>query len=151
MVCWPFMVPLMTNNYLQVTCHESQVPAMSLRFSKPLTWTCSWLMIWVPEPVGHILTGQMQVQDRSTHGLTWTYVQLYHRGPDKCAELGQEVLHQVSQSSKALDIVRARPLGGGYCHDRTPGTLLFSPFIVLCLSSSRTQPCSRACLPLLCS
>ena len=78
-VCWPYLALLMTNNYLQVTCHESQVPAMSLRFSKSLTWTCSWLMIWVPEPVGHILTGQMQVQDRLTHGLTWTYVQLYRK------------------------------------------------------------------------
>ena len=35
------------------------------------------------------------------------------------------------------------------CHDRTSGTLLFSPLIVLCLSFSRAQPRSRARLPLL--
>ena len=35
------------------------------------------------------------------------------------------------------------------CHDRTPGTLLFPFLIVLCLSFSRAQPCSRARFPLL--
>ena len=81
MICWPYLTLLMTNNYLQVTCYELQVPAMSLMFFRPLTQIYSWLMIWVSEPVGHILTGQMQVQARSTHGLTWTYVQLYPPGP----------------------------------------------------------------------
>ena len=71
------------------------------------------------------------------------------RRPNECARLGQEVLHQVPQGPKALDVVRARPLGGGYCHDRTPGTLL-SPFLIaLCLSFSRAQPRSRARFPLL--
>ena len=84
MIFWPFMASWMTHSELQVTCHESQVPAMSLMFFRSLTQIYSWLMIWVPEPVGHILTGQMQVQVRSTHGLTWTYINCNSLRFSKC-------------------------------------------------------------------